>query len=94
MQASRSIFTRPVVAGLVVLWVAGTAVASLHPGLLVFHAGTALLAIAMVLVAWRNKTLLFVGAFAMSRTEALLATAGAVLFLSFVASGFVIPLLK
>jgi hypothetical protein len=48
----------------------------------------------MVLVAWRNKTLLFVGAFVMSRTEALLATAGAVLFLSFVASGFVIPLLK
>jgi hypothetical protein len=94
MEDGRPMFTGPVLGSLVVLWIVGTAAASLYPGLLVADVGIGLLAIAMVLLAWRNKTLLFIGGFSMNRTEVLVATAGGVLFLSFVTSGFVIPLLK
>jgi hypothetical protein len=93
MEAKR-IFTPGVLSALAVVWITGTAVASLYPGLAVAQIGFAFLALAMLLGAWRNKTVLFLGTFPLTRTEALLASTGAVLFLSFVCSGFVIPLLK
>ena len=94
MPTFREILTRPVIAVLGLIWICGTAVASLFPGLLIPEIGFLFLGLAGILLSWRNKTLLFAGAVAMTRVEALLALTGCVLFLSFVSSGFVIPLLK
>jgi hypothetical protein len=94
MEPPERIFTPKILAALAFVWFVGTTIASLYPGLLVFQVSVGFLALAMLAAAWRNKTVLFAGTFPLTRGEALLASVGAVLFVSFASSGFVILLLK